>query len=391
MDEEQVRSATISIRADIDLMISELGQLENFIETVQASTIHMDAASSVRRTVDTLHAALVLCDQGLYSSALVLCRTGFEQSLGNILNLRETNLVWFYTFNTMEGALAWAETTRETLSDVTDIARIDSPKVCDREGSRYCVPLVLRNLMTQNDGVSRSPFPGARLLAVVDRHRHELSTGGDTFRGLLYPYIGDREAVKDQKHHYRHHFTRHSLIEAIRIHVLLNQSDIEKLNRHYNYLSLFSHGTSNTDEYLNLRGQPKSRRGGVVKALILLYVYCILETELHSFEIFIEASEGVELKQIESSRISRLKGSNRRSWLGFASADPHLIDIFREKSYRSDLKLADTLGRVDNEVGYIRSDNREFFDTNFLTRVNDAMSSTRDLMSGDSYTPPDLN
>ena len=227
-------------------------------------------------------------------------------------------------------------------------------------------------------------------MAVVERHRHEFSTGGDEFRGLLYPYIGDRKAVIDQKHHYKHHFTRRSMVDAVRIHGLLSPPEIEKWERHYNFLSLFSHGTNDTDEYLNLRGQPRSRAETVIRTLISLYVYCIIEAELHSFQIFADSSEGVSLKPLESLTISALRGSNRRSWLGFISADPHPFDIYREKSYRSDLKLADILGKADLEDGYMRSDDREFFDTNFLTRLNEGLSPTRNMMSGDFYLPPEL-
>lgn len=371
-------------------MMSEMSQFDELTKTDQASTILNDAATIVRRTVETLDASLKLSDHGLHASSLALCRTGLEQSIGNMLNLRESNLLWFYTFNTMDDAVHWAEVTRKTLTGSSDIAFIARPIECSRNESRFCVPVVLRNLMVTADGNQKGPCPGARLLAIVDRHRHEVSTSGQQFRSVLYPYVGDRDAVKDQQHLYKHHFTRRSLIDALRIHQVLDESDIEKLNRHYNYLSLFAHGTSNTDEYLTLRGMSAIRNEALIKVLIALYVFCILETELHSFQMFVEASPSAELLSVKSLEISSLRGAERRSWLGFVLSPQHPIDEYREKSYRDDLKLAESSGHTDSAEGYMRTDHRNFFDTNFLTRLNDAMSPTNNLLSGLSYTPPNL-
>lgn len=390
MDELLIRNALTSQRIDIDCMISELSALEHFIDADLPSKIHMDAAISIRQTTDTLRAAILLSEEGHLSSALALCRTGLEQALGNMLNLREQNLLWFYTFSSMDDASLWVEQTRATLNNTSDLAFIGKPTECNQKRKHFCVPVVRRNLTPSSDGMPKTPFPGVRLLAVIERHRHEFSTSGEEFRGLLYPYIGDKQAIIDQKHHYKHHFTRRALVDAVRIHGLLSPPEIEKWDRHYNFLSLFSHGTADTDEYLELRGQPRSRAETVIRTLISLYVYCILEVELRSFQTFSDSSEGLRLKHLESLAISDLRGSNRRSWLGFVSADPHSFDIYREKSYRSDLNLLENLGKDDLEDGYMRADDREFFDTNFLTRLNEGLSPTRNILSGDFYNPPEL-
>ena len=76
-------------------MMIEMAVLDALTEIDIASTILINAATIVRSKVETLNASLKLSDQGPLASSLALCLTCLKQSVGNLFNLRESNLLWF--------------------------------------------------------------------------------------------------------------------------------------------------------------------------------------------------------------------------------------------------------------------------------------------------------
>lgn len=168
----------------------------------------------------------------------------------------------------------------------------------------------------------------------------------------------------------------------MKAHELLEQEFIERLDRHYAYLSLFAHGTPNTDNYLLTNRTVKDFENQCLELMIDLYGYCILFQEIKSLENYERTSGGIAtgVKTPMEGQYERFQG--RVDVLGFVDARPHEYDRFQDSSYRSGLKFA------SGEPGFLRKDSRPHLDVDVLRRITSVFRPTFSLESSTSYEPP---
>ena len=370
------------IRSDIDELTTFFLTLADQSQILDGNTIHFDVFGTLQRSAKTCLSSQILSKNQLYASALANCRTASEQMASNFLNLRAEGVYYFIPFATSDDATEWVQKMKLTINDKSDFSFIGAPQKCNIRDGLPCVPVILRNVLTVDSGGPKVPFPGVRLLSVIDQHRHDHSAKGDFFRGHAFPYVGDKTARIEQKHRYHHHFRWRVLLDAMKAHELFEQEFIERLDRHYSYLSLFTHGTPNTDNYL-LANQPGTQfEVRCVELMIDFYCYCILYQELKSLEIYERTSGGVSTGARSLMESHRERFQDRVDVLGFVDARPHLFDTFQDSSYRTGLKFA--LG----EPGFLREDKRPHLDVDVLKRITSVFRPTISLENSTSYDPP---
>jgi hypothetical protein len=370
------------IRSDIEELAAFILGLDLFGQVLDGNTIHFDVFASLQRTAKTCKASQVLSRTHLYASSLASCRTATEQMTSNFLNLRAEGVYYFVPFATFEDAVEWIQQTKKTISSESDFSFVGAPQRCPVRDKLPCVPVIMRNVLSVDSGTRKVPFPGVRLLSVIDQHRHDHSAKGDFFRGHAFPYVGDKNARLDQKHRYHHHFRWRALLDAMKAHELFAQEFIERLDRHYSYLSLFAHGTPNTDNYLSTNRTERHFESQCLELMIDLYCYCILFQEIKSLEIYERTTGGIATgaRTLMESHHERFQG--RVDALGFVDAQPHKYDKFQDSSYRSGLKFA------SGDPGFLREDSRPHLDVDVLRRITSVFRPTFSLENSTSYEPP---
>lgn len=379
---EELISLKERIRSDIDELVSFILDLDSDGQILDGNTIHYDVFAALQRTARTCKSSQVLSRSHLYASSLASCRTATEQMTSNFLNLRAEGVYYFVPFATHQVAQEWINKTSGTLSGESDFSFIGAQQKCNVRDKLPCVPVILRNVLSVESGQRRIPFPGVRLLSVIDQHRHDHSAKGDFFRGHAFPYVGDKDARFEQKHRFYHHFKWRALLDALEAHELFEKEFIERLDRHYSYLSIFAHGTPNTDNYLLMIQPGKEIEKQCLEIMIDLYCYCILFQEIKSLENYERTSGGIAtgVRILMENHDERFR--HRVNVLGYVDALPHAYDIFQDDSYRSGLKFA------SGESGFLREDNRPHLDVDVLRRIIGVFSPQISLENSTRYEPP---
>ena len=384
MNGDSLISLQERIRSDIDELATFIISLDSIGQVLDGNTIHFDVFAALRRTANTCMASQVLSESRLYASSLASCRTAAEQMTSNFLNLRAEGVYYFIPFATSNDAAEWVQKTKKTISDGSDFSFVGAPQRCTVRDNLPCVPVIMRNVLSVDSGEQKVPFPGVRLLSVIDQHRHDHSAKGDFFRGHAFPYVGDRNARLDQKHRHHHHFRWRSLLDAMKAHELFEQEFIERLDRHYSYLSLFAHGTPNTDNYLLTNRMGNNFESQCLELMIDLYCYCILFQEIKSLEIYERTSGGISTDARTLMESHRVRFQNRVDVLGFVDAHPHEYDKFQDFSYRNGLRFA------SGDPGFLREDSRPHLDVDVLRRITSVLRPTFSLENSTSYEPPTI-
>lgn len=334
---------------------------------------------------ETLQASLGLVDGRMYPPALALVRTALESCLGAGLSLRFDELVVFARLDSRAAALTWLEVEFPAARDAGSI-RQASLHGCNKPG---CLMLVRPALITDQEG-TKSRLPGARLLSIEAAYPAPVNRSRPLHRTRWFPFEGDEEHDQRTKWFYSHHLTWSTIASQLQSLGVLDELGVERLESHFDYLSLFVHPQMNTHKILRPRDWAVSRGSDpFIDRLVYLYCNWIADFHIASLLAYTRLRGELDFPDLEAWNRDESNGCCARGIgieLAGPGAPPHPFDIYRERTYFA--YQAKHVDAGEEGPGHMRSDSRPLIDSDPLARIRSLAKPQRDLLTGEAYLPP---